>query len=478
MRLVVTLFVLAIVSPAFAQETVEDTTSAWRYFPLHVGDAWEYSVLDDQGGAFSLTYPVTRLVRADTLVDGVRYALVEERRHYTGAFPASVPLFQRYLARFDTVTARVMLRGLGETEENPVACPLDLPFGTQMGDCGSGVTAITDGGYDQEVEIGGQTVTATRKFIGTRGTFDGGRTYVADIGQTGYFFVEVREMEWTIQTVRIEGQYYGDPPSDRFPGIPDPTDPALYFPLHAGDEWHYHLSGGLQVFWDRWTFRRVVRDDSTFDGRTYSLVRDSIFEQSSTTGGHLLYLGVQQYLLRYDASSARVFGQDGGGEYPYSPRLNADFGWYDDGQTWVDTLLTPFGAAKLYASLGAEAYLAGVGQVHRSGDFYSDDLVYYYVGGLEGGTPLVVVSREEPPEAGRLALSVAPNPATSRLGISVEGPGLRTLEAFDVLGRRVLSRELADPRTIEVDVSAWAPGLYVVRVEGEGESASRRVVVR
>ncbi|MEM6327245.1 MAG: T9SS type A sorting domain-containing protein [Bacteroidota bacterium] len=41
----------------------------------------------------------------------------------------------------------------------------------------------------------------------------------------------------------------------------------------------------------------------------------------------------------------------------------------------------------------------------------------------------------------------------------------------------MLSREVVRGRT-EVDVSGWAPGLYLVRLGTEADAVTRRVVVR
>ena len=54
------------------------------------------------------------------------------------------------------------------------------------------------------------------------------------------------------------------------------------------------------------------------------------------------------------------------------------------------------------------------------------------------------------------------------------------LEVFDALGRRVLSREVAaSPEArVEIDASAWAPGVYVLRAASGDTVATARVVRR
>lgn len=95
---------------------------------------------------------------------------------------------------------------------------------------------------------------------------------------------------------------------------------------------------------------------------------------------------------------------------------------------------------------------------------------------------LGVVSTEPSAVGQALTLSVGPNPtsgsATAWLSL---GEALRAeVSVYDLLGRRVWRQEGplgAGPQTVALDASAWAPGLYVVRVEAGGSVASARLIV-
>ena len=75
---------------------------------------------------------------------------------------------------------------------------------------------------------------------------------------------------------------------------------------------------------------------------------------------------------------------------------------------------------------------------------------------------------------GRL-VQLLPNPATERVRVQ-SGCGLRVVEVFDGHGRMVLT-QTAEGNEVEIDISYWAPGSYVVRVYTELGIASRRLVV-
>lgn len=70
-------------------------------------------------------------------------------------------------------------------------------------------------------------------------------------------------------------------------------------------------------------------------------------------------------------------------------------------------------------------------------------------------------------ERGRDQLSVWPNPAQDRLFIELPDHATGTrLTVRDALGRTVLSRTVTASGAVSLDASAWAPGLYLVRLEG------------
>ena len=80
----------------------------------------------------------------------------------------------------------------------------------------------------------------------------------------------------------------------------------------------------------------------------------------------------------------------------------------------------------------------------------------------------------EPRAPAARSLAVHPNPAVDRLYISLEGSA--RLAAYDLLGREFAV--LDDVRGHAVlDVSGWAPGLYVLRMDGADGAEVRRFTV-
>ena len=72
------------------------------------------------------------------------------------------------------------------------------------------------------------------------------------------------------------------------------------------------------------------------------------------------------------------------------------------------------------------------------------------------------------------ALRVQPNPATDRVRIVSGGPSVGSVTAFDPLGRQLDAYWDGS----SIDVSAWAPGLYVLRIQTDAGTTVRKVVKR
>lgn len=76
-----------------------------------------------------------------------------------------------------------------------------------------------------------------------------------------------------------------------------------------------------------------------------------------------------------------------------------------------------------------------------------------------------------------------PNPAGERCVLEIRSGGAATVtvDVVDVLGKQVVSIERpvdGDVITIELDVSGYAPGVYMVRIRRGGETMERELVVR
>ncbi len=127
---------------------VADTTSPWRYFPLRVGDAWEYlSFYEDAA--------LRRVVVGDTVFDGRRYFRVAFYR----AEGDESPVYEyARLFRFDTLSTEVREPFADGTGREIIAhqlapCPLDAPLGMTLR-CYIGTYAVS-GGYDGQLVFGG-----------------------------------------------------------------------------------------------------------------------------------------------------------------------------------------------------------------------------------------------------------------------------------------------------------------------------------
>jgi hypothetical protein len=86
-----------------------------------------------------------------------------------------------------------------------------------------------------------------------------------------------------------------------------------------------------------------------------------------------------------------------------------------------------------------------------------------------------VLATRHPLEA---ALRLAPNPAHGRASVQLPaGTGPATLTILNALGRPVRVQTAATGATAELDLSGLAPGLYAVRVETGGRSATQKLLV-
>lgn len=109
-----------------------------------------------------------------------------------------------------------------------------------------------------------------------------------------------------------------------------------------------------------------------------------------------------------------------------------------------------------------------------------DSVLNFFVDGVVIDTSAVVVRAETPPRGAEPAVAVYPNPARDRVTVllGAEGVGLVTVEAFDVLGRRVYAvTEDAGARRLAVPVRAWPAGAYLLRVRTPAGVATQRLSV-
>lgn len=214
-RLALYLALLAFCAPVSAQ--TPDTTAAWRYLPLEVGNVWEYDDfyeqcdLDNHCDGPDHVQSVRWWVRGESVHDGVHYFDVRVEEFDLDGEPTGGPF--DYAVRFVAATTRVI--ALDQSPDIALSCPFGSDFGGSAA-CSSGTYEVS-GGYEQSVTVGGETVEAARKGYRRDGAEFVGFTFAADIGLVyedagGYapFFRWTRHLTYA----RVGGVEYGDP---RFP---------------------------------------------------------------------------------------------------------------------------------------------------------------------------------------------------------------------------------------------------------------------
>ena len=87
--------------------------------------------------------------------------------------------------------------------------------------------------------------------------------------------------------------------------------------------------------------------------------------------------------------------------------------------------------------------------------------------------PLAVAGEAAPSAGEAVGVAVSPNPASGQVavGVTLAAPSASVrVEVYDAIGRRLDTLHegpLAGALSLDVDTSAWAPGVYVVRVTGD-----------
>lgn len=207
--LVLHLAFVLVLAAASASAQTPDPTAASRYFPLGVGDEWQYEQV-----AYVSAPPqaIRRVVTGDSTVGGVRYAVRVDSRSSGPGMP--LVFHARELLRLDPATGRVVvLAGGGESAQT---CPLGAAFGALL-DC----TPMpgTNGGPDETrvvgalggtVDVGGTPVAveAAKGFV--EGFGDGGvEGYAAPLGYLGTTGAFCEGCSLQLRFARVGGVEYG-----------------------------------------------------------------------------------------------------------------------------------------------------------------------------------------------------------------------------------------------------------------------------
>ena len=75
-------------------------------------------------------------------------------------------------------------------------------------------------------------------------------------------------------------------------------------------------------------------------------------------------------------------------------------------------------------------------------------------------------------------ISVYPNPAQDMLNIYNQQIIINQVSVYDMQGREVLRKDNVGDFATTLNVASIAPGLYVVKIIGEGQTATKRIVIQ
>jgi hypothetical protein len=229
MRWLVLLFLLPVVSEA----QTSDTTSAWRYLPLEVGNVWEYG-----GGILGVPRYERHEVVGDTLINGRTYF----RYEHVEVNQSGSPIGERDVAyvRFDTTAAALTYWRGSDLPPSRIAfeCALNADFGSFQecllpseteGTC----TTLSLGGYGVEVNVGEDVVTTTLKSFDTQACEITSR-FAAGIGWAGFDARGFSSL--ALQYARVGTLEYGTPFSVGIENTPPTVSHFLVYPSPTRSE--------------------------------------------------------------------------------------------------------------------------------------------------------------------------------------------------------------------------------------------------
>ncbi|MCD2259943.1 T9SS type A sorting domain-containing protein [Psychroserpens luteolus] len=73
--------------------------------------------------------------------------------------------------------------------------------------------------------------------------------------------------------------------------------------------------------------------------------------------------------------------------------------------------------------------------------------------------------------------TISPNPASLNLNIEIPGSVENaTLRVFDLLGKKVIEKEISGIQNLSIDVSKWNTGVYIVRVTSDDVTQTKRFI--
>jgi len=459
------------------------------FYPLGIGDTWEHVVyLFEEGYSFRQTN-----VLRDTTIGGEAYALVEVIDRTLALETTSEELCA---TRYDSAEQAIEWVSINGTcdpyEDNRLYEEID--FGTLH----AGAEEVAIGGTTYGLDLLSYAEWADGVFH--RYQFAEGMGLVSLNGASGGGFPVISV---TLVHAVVGGETFGMPPEEH--------EWASFLPLEVGDVWVFNSrrEGGPEGGPDRYaTVYTSIEGDTTIAGEPFVVAVESQFDPES---GDLMSTG--RYAMRVqDGRLERVVVQalDDGLQsvwifLEYYPRLYQmmDLRLYQrlrleatvqvGSELYAADVLT-FSYDTAYDGSGGSVVARDIGLVELSHRLLGQpsslswftylDLLAARVGGVVYGNQILVTNEASAVAPDAFLLSeVYPSPfsSTVTLTLNLQVAEIVSLEVFDVLGRRVLRRDLGEqspgdaPHTI--GGSSWAPGVYFVRATtASGKSAAYRVV--
>jgi len=276
--------------------------------------------------------------------------------------------------------------------------------------------------------------------------------------------------------------------------IPDTTEAWRYFPLEIGNEWQYWSEGDqCQEFQVRSVVGQTLINHTRYF--KYQVARFDANEDPIEPP--------ETFFLRFDTLTATIDAADG--RHPVDITdcpLNAAFGetltcdpdLFPEAEVTGGVQDFRIGdpnspeiletSVKWYSCCAGDIekqFVADIGATGPQGFGCGTRMWYARVGGVEYGSPVITAAEPSAIPTHQLRLSASPNPFVGQIDLAIATPAHQsvTIDVFDLLGRRVYSKEHVaglGETTLHLDGSNWPRGLYLVRVTtADGQTATTRI---
>ncbi|OIQ28319.1 MAG: hypothetical protein BM564_09610 [Bacteroidetes bacterium MedPE-SWsnd-G2] len=116
--------------------------------------------------------------------------------------------------------------------------------------------------------------------------------------------------------------------------------------------------------------------------------------------------------------------------------------------------------------------------IWTAGTFISLPPPYEYSGdGNQNGSPFWITSLSLQKNQFPAAFEISPNPAKSYLSLEFyNNQESKQIKVFDVLGKQIYVQNLGSGVFVDINVVNWNKGIYIVKIETESSSQSKRFI--